>query len=171
MYLINKINLEENNANKLSYGTKKTNTETNNTNLNYNNHQNPVYHLNTDNNSSNNDKKLSQEKTKSISNSKKNAIALHILKIEKLRDNEHHLTRNQIKENLVYNSEVYPNHTFNKSNSQSPIKKIKINEGNPLTKVNFLKINNLKKISDLNSYSDKVKIIDENKSILLIFYF
>ena len=145
----------------LSYGAKKTLTVNNNSILKHKNDQNLKYHLNTDNNYSYNDKKFSQEKMKSISNSKNNEIAQQILRIEKLRDNNNHFTRNQIKENLAYNSEVYPNTSFNKSDTQSP--NIKKNEEQSINKINFLKINNIKRNPDSNSYSNKVKQSNEKK--------
>ena len=151
--------------------TKKNNTDKNNSSLNYNYDQNPKFHLNTENNYSNNYKNFSQEKSQSISNSNKNEIALQILKIEKLRENENHFTRNQTKETMAFNSEVYPNTSFNKSDTQSPNRVV--NEEHPINKINFLKINNIKRNNDHNSYSNKIKSSDEkgNRSFIQLFYF
>lgn len=62
---------------------------------------------------------------------------------------------------MTYNSEVYTNTSFTKSNPQSPSKKI--NEANPENKNIFLKINNIKRNNDFNSYTNKNKSGNENK--------
>jgi len=133
----------------------------NNSSMSNNYDQNSKFHLNTDNNFSIKEKKFSQEKSQSISNSNKNKISLQILRIEKLRENENQFTRNQAKELMAYNTEFYANTSFNKSYTQSPNRIV--NEENQKFKINFLKVNNIKRNADTNSYSNKIKSTDENK--------